>query len=285
MSAEFPIPDAGDNLQWCDFQHLLLDGQWLVDIPKKRVGWTYRMPNAVHARSTPDGRHWAILPRAPGSQRVSLAAVELPDEAVAKRLTSAAADNHFVLAPGGKISVKIEATASPPGDAAFAERLKDRLTAQFVDGGIDVMDGQPLVCVLRIASRTTGRQIGYTERDFSSGAIQERKLSVAESFLDVKAAITLGGRELWVEERSFNNQEMFPRLEKGQTLEQALAADQWSSVKHFAKGIEPPLYLFPEKAKSGLGTSLVTADGAKPGAAPPEETVRPKKAAPRSRRD
>ncbi|MGL5096004.1 MAG: hypothetical protein ACRDD1_10465, partial [Planctomycetia bacterium] len=105
VSAEFPLPVAGKNLQWCNFQHLIMDGQWLVDVDKKRVGWSYRMPNTVHAPLTPDGRHWAMLPRAPSSQRSSLAAVELPDEAVAKKLAAATADNQYILSPGGKISV------------------------------------------------------------------------------------------------------------------------------------------------------------------------------------
>jgi WD40 repeat protein len=165
--AEFPSQADVKALEFCDQDHVLVNGQVLYDLNRKRVVWYYNGGTA--ATGSPDLLHWLVLGN-PFNAGL-LGSLAIPEKKVEDLV--AQSENKSVpamLKAGTKVSIQLE-SGNPPREAdAFRRKLTDALATKLRGVGVTVADGQPVKLVARITEKPTGenlelRKIGPGFRD------------------------------------------------------------------------------------------------------------------------
>ncbi len=72
------LPVSSDVLQFCDDDHVLIGGQYLVSLAKQQIVWTYDLANGLHSRDTLGGYHWYIAAVNPPIARSSCSEQRFP---------------------------------------------------------------------------------------------------------------------------------------------------------------------------------------------------------------
>jgi WD40 repeat protein len=253
---EFPLPTLGTWLHWCDDSRLLLDNSKLIDIDREMIVWSYQSANAIHAAQSPDGRHTALMQQSAQSNQLSLAAIKLPDATAAAKLAGTFSKPAMVLEPGKKITLQFKLTAKPPNNASFESDVTKRMEKYFTAAGISVAGGQPLTVVVSTTNKSTGESMEFR----TLGNIGAAPTVVQEKLIVCRIAVQRGSKVLWNHESTFNNVKFgLTRIKQGETIQQNLLEQQWSSVQTFFSNFEPPVHVFPRDAQNGIGQSALTA--------------------------
>ncbi|MBT4864263.1 MAG: hypothetical protein HON53_03965 [Planctomycetaceae bacterium] len=255
---EFPLPTLGTWLHWCDDSRLLLDNSKLIDTDHEMIVWSYQSPNAIHAAQSPDGRHTALMQQSAQSKQLSLAAIKLPDAAAAAKLAGTVSKPALVLEPGKKVTLQFNLTAKPPKNTSFETDVKDRMEKYFTAAGIAVAGSQPLVVVISTSNKSTGKSMEF--RTLGSTGVGTAPTVIQEKLVVCRIAVQRGSKVLWNHESTFNNVKFgLTSIKPGETIQQNLLNQQWSSVQTFFSNFEPPVHVFPTDAGNGIGQSGMTA--------------------------
>lgn len=258
VECEFPLPTLGKWLHWCDDSRLLLDNSQLIDTEHEMIVWSYQSPNAIHAAQSPDGRHTALMQQSAQSQQLSLAAVKLPDATAAAKLGGNISKPAMILNPGKKITLQLKLTAKPPTNKSFETEVNDRMEKYFIAAGISVEAGQPLTVVISTTNKSTGKSIQF--RSIGSAGRGTPPTVIPEKLVVCGIAVQRGSKVLWKYESAFNNVKFgLTHIKSGETIQQHLLDQQWTSVQAFFSNYESPVYVFPPEAGKGIGQSAMTA--------------------------
>lgn len=261
VKTEFPIPGLGDEMHWCGENALLLDHCALIDLKHGMIVWKYESADATHAVSTPDGRHWCLVGESAQSASRFLAALSIPGPQVVSRLNEAAPKPECILEPGKRVSLQLKLSANPPDSPDFASDVSKKFTERFKQHSITVAKDQPLTVVLSTASKNTGRTMKFRKL---GSAQPGSEAPITEIQIDCAVSITQAGKVVWERKVPYSNHKIgLSRLESGETIEAHLQKRQWEAVKSFFQDFEPPAYVFSESAENGIGTSVLTAQGAR----------------------
>ena len=192
------------------------------------------------------------------SQQLSLAAVKLPDATAAAKLGGNISKPAMILNPGKKITLQLKLTAKPPTNKSFETEVNDRMEKYFIAAGISVEDGQPLTVVISTTNKSTGKSMQF--RSIGSAGRGTPPTVIPKKLVVCGIAVQRGSKVLWKYESAFNNVKFgLTHIKSGETIQQHLLDQQWTSVQAFFSNYEPPVYVFPPEAGKGIGQSAMTA--------------------------
>ena len=80
------IPVTGEVLQFCDDDHLLIDGESLVSLTKERVVWRYQLTTGMHSRDGLGGYHWYVSAINPSDKSYIICGASLPEDPAKKEI-------------------------------------------------------------------------------------------------------------------------------------------------------------------------------------------------------
>ncbi|WP_298864414.1 hypothetical protein [uncultured Gimesia sp.] len=264
IESEFPIPTAGNSLQFTGKNSLLLDHTFLIDTTHKTIVWKYIAKNAIHAVHSPDTRHWLIADSGPTSSTKSITALELPEDKAASRIASGKPKPRLYLEPGKTISLQVNFKNNPPDNAQFAQQITERFKSQYEENGIKIDRGQPLTVQLNLEERQTGRKMQFKPLGKSAANAGLQATTVAGTEVGCSIVVLSGRNEVWRTEIAYGNTAFgITRIKPGESVADHLAQKQWAAVTKFFSIFAPPVYVFDAEKSQGLGSSLLTSGGVK----------------------
>ena len=145
-TARIRIPVTGDVLQFCDDDHLLIDGQSLVSLAKERVVWTYQLAMGLHCRDTFAGCHWYVSAINPTDKSYILYGASLPEDAARKQIDSSTKTPALVMRPSDPIRVDV-VTADLTGPHII-KHVKETFVKRYTDAGVKVADDASFALVI-----------------------------------------------------------------------------------------------------------------------------------------
>lgn len=259
---DFVQPRLGRTLHWCGDQHLLLDNTALVDLQKSLLVWNYELPRGkgVHVPDSPDGRHWYLTSSGGQQASVTLVAAQLPDAGVTQRLAGRKLEPEYLLKPGSRVGVRFNFTSTPPKKPNFQDEVWKGLQQSLARAGMVYDEKSPLVYVLHLSSRSTGKNHEFRVTSFGLGG-GPRQVSVpgleAESGLEVWN----GNERIYDSKQKFVNDSFFVSIRDGVSVEEFLNEQMWNSATGGLLSPVLPRYLLPASAREGLGKSELTVSG------------------------
>jgi WD40 repeat protein len=254
-----PLPTAVAACHWCGDDHLLLNNSALFDVSQKTVAWTYETgdPNTTHVTMPPDGRHWMAAKAARGAS-VQIVAVELPDAAAKTKLAGAKLEPKMVVQPGGNVTVMAKIPERPDRPGFQAEAI-GFLNKAVEKSGVKDAAGQQVKLAVSVDFKTGGM---VPVRFYGSGGRKEIQLQ--EKLLEITVAYDFNGAVLWKTSSSVANLGYFIRVPSVENAQKALDDEMWDRARGFFDALQLPAYVFSKESVYGLGTSVLTGDGAQP---------------------
>lgn len=256
-SEAIPLPIDVVNCQWAGDGYLLLNRTALLDLKQKTVAWTYDTPDdtALAAATPPDARHWLVAKAARGAA-VQIAAIELPDPAAVKRLAGANLEPKMVVQPGGAVTVMPKIPERPDRPGFQAEALGFLNTA-VERSGVKDLPGQPVKLAVNVELKM-GNVVPV--RFFGGGGQQEAQLQ--EKTLEITVAYDFNGAVLWKTSNTIANLGTFVRVPSVETAQKAIDDQMWDRARGFFDALQLPAYVFSQESVYGLGSSLLSGEGA-----------------------
>ncbi len=144
--ARFRIPVTGDVLQYCDDEHLLIDGQSLVSLAKERVVWTYQLQTGLHSRDSLRGFHWYVAAVNPADRAYLLYGAALPEELAKKQIQGSTRTAPVVLRPTD--SIRVDVVTADLAGPHIIKYVKDAFTRRYRDAGMTVAEDAQFAFVI-----------------------------------------------------------------------------------------------------------------------------------------
>ncbi|NOX55827.1 MAG: hypothetical protein GXP27_15575 [Planctomycetes bacterium] len=264
---DFPLPEAGQTLHWCDRDHLLLDASALISLKHGMIVWSYLGPDAIHSADSPDGRHWCVVRKSRQSRVLCLAALTLPEEPVAEKLMNRKGEPSLILQPGTRVSLRLTVETKPPGQPGWETRIREQFVKKLQEQGIEVTQGQALMFEIRVTQKNTGRQLQFRPFGGRIGTSpnQRSPITVPETIVECSVGLKDKTKVVWQTRRGMSNAKFgITHTRPGETVPQHLARQQWEKVTDYLLQLQPPSHVFADDADQGFGHSVLTAELAGP---------------------
>lgn len=247
--SEFPVAAEGKTLEYCGPNHVLLNGNMLYDLDRRKIVWYYN--GGILATGSPDAMHWLVLgnPFNPGL----LGSLAFPDPSVDK-LVAQSEDKTIpaIVKPGAKVSVALE-FGNPPRDADnYRKNLTKLLAGKLTSVGAAPADGQPVKLVARITEKPTGETVEFRQigpgRGRTGGpqnrTIRLRNLDCELSIVDGQGSISIAKSTMHM--RQFG----FVHMPAGETdVEAFMFNEAWKGAESWFRTLGMPSYV----ARGGSG--------------------------------
>ncbi|MEZ6086813.1 MAG: SHD1 domain-containing protein [Pirellulaceae bacterium] len=240
--ATFDKP-SGKFFGWIDDTRLLTQLAGLIDVELGMSLWSYYLPSIDHVVTLPGGI--VVIDKTQEASLIGLNVPHGPVQTVAEKLAKGDA-KLMLLHPGSKVSLKIEAI-----DRVDRSEIESGLKAAVERAGWEV---DPSASVQVIATIGRGKTETLRFRTLGSSIRSEGETVNIKPFT-ASLEIRDGSKVLW--SRSSSN--MVPRLvrlEKGETLKQAVKRYEKPDPSYFERLTIPPKILRPEVTKQ-IGRSRI----------------------------
>ncbi|QDT52845.1 hypothetical protein Pan44_08580 [Caulifigura coniformis] len=135
------IPVTGDVIQFCDENHVLIDGEALVSLAKSRVVWNYELTTGVHCRESLGGYHWYVAAINASDKSYILSGAELPEEAIRKQIDASTRTASVVHRPTDPIQIQV-ITSDLTGPHVI-NHIKETFAQRYTAAGASVTDDAP----------------------------------------------------------------------------------------------------------------------------------------------
>jgi WD40 repeat protein len=252
-----PLPTSVLSCHWCGDDYLLLNNSALFDVKQRTVAWSYETsdPNAIHVTLPPDSRHWLVAKGTRGAA-VQIAAISLPDPAAKTKLNGAKLEPKMVVQPGGAVTVMAKIPERPDRPGFQAESL-GLLSKAVERSGVKDTAGQKIKLAVNVDFKA-GEMVPI--RFFGAGGKQEIQLQ--EKTLDITVAYDFNGAVLWKTHSSVANLGIIVRVPSVENAQKAIDDQMWDRARGFFDALTLPAYVFSQESVYGLGTSVLSGDGA-----------------------
>jgi hypothetical protein len=137
-TARVRIPVSGDVLQFCDDDHLLIDGESLVSLTKERVVWRYQLTTGMHSRDGLGGHHWYVAAINPSDKSYIVYGASLPEDFAKKEIQSSSKTNGITMRPTDPI--KVEVLSTDIAGMNIVKRIKETISKRYADAGVPVSE-------------------------------------------------------------------------------------------------------------------------------------------------
>jgi hypothetical protein len=281
------LPVSGDVLQWCGDDHVLIDGNALVDIRAETVVWRYELPLGFHCRESVDGRHWYAAAVTPTDKFFLMVGAALPEEAILRKISSSAFSKRLLFQPGDNVRLNIPVDHSGP--RSVGDILAKSLSTRYSEADINVSDEAGATLTVRpystqpiIDPRATTETAADPDEAMASKALGP--LARLAKNKGGAAAVAKGGStpdqeaeisNVWEMSLTFQKQLLWRTWVVGSGDSVRFEQDEATAVSEKSTNpaevrlvvaalmmIEPPKFGFAPGAASGAGTSQLTTRGA-----------------------
>lgn len=252
-----PLPMSVTTCHWCADDYLLINDTSLFDIKQKTVAWTYGTtdPNVAHVRTPPDGRHWYLAKSARGAA-VQIVAAELPEAAAKAKLGGAKLEPKMLVQPGGSVTVMAQ-VPERPDRAGFKAETLGLLNQAVEKSGVKDVKGQPV----KLAVSMEFKQHGQVPVQFFGGGKQQQ-VQLQDKSIEITVAYDFNGSALWQTTNRISNIGTFIRVPSIDGAQTVLDDGMWDRARGFIDSLQLPAYVFSPESVYGLGTSILSGDGA-----------------------
>ena len=234
---------------WTDSGHVLV-GDSLVSVSKKCPVWSYKRRRGHLPLEVVGSVTW-LVDADRGLAPPRLVGLSLPDDAALRAERSVDEGSHFVLRPGSKVSLDVQAGA----DSA---KVVEAFTRQLEAVGIRVESGQPVI-VRATSAKGKTQQTNYQVRQF--GRPFERQVQTKSVTGNVyTVAIVDGDKKTAWQVSSETGAPVFVRAQKGESVDDALRRETQQNAGWFLS-VKFPTHVPKADGKKGLGESTLTAQG------------------------
>lgn len=233
MGPQAKMPETA--VCWADKEHVLVGGSALVHVPSQTVVWNYQQ-RALDVQGV-GGRCWYLFGDPADSQR-ALIPFTLPHDAV-----KPASDDQLAIAPGSQVCIELE-LAFLLNDAAgdFRSEVTKKLTTDLERSGFVVVDDAPARLIARLTPGKTG-DVTYERWGIDRGS---ETVSVTEQLYELE--LNVNNQVVWAR----NSRQVSPRhlqLERGETIDQAVARSMLPSTVYFGPGIPARILSVEERER------------------------------------
>jgi hypothetical protein len=229
-------PIDGRDLKWTSDNHLLLNGNLLVDIERRAPIWMY--DNMREISVVRNGKVWFLEGGIGGGGVKVLTSAAVPNKAVLDSVANAKPDDLLVLHPGMEIGLDVQLNGEGDEIAAAKKGLEDRLQKNGMKVMSDLGTKNRLTVTVQPGKTQTVRYHSFG-RPF--GEAQERQ--VATEMLSL--TLELNGETVWKYE-SGTSPPGFLHLKEGETVDGALARvmkEQGDSLPKRCASVWIPAYI------------------------------------------
>ncbi|MDB5338800.1 MAG: hypothetical protein JWN70_4419, partial [Planctomycetaceae bacterium] len=254
-TADFYIPLGSQSLQWCGDAHILVDGNYLIDLPQQKSAWTYVLPYGFSAANQPDGKTWFVTSGGPLDQNAFLANATLPDKPALAQIEAGPLPDDALLLPGMKINLQVNLAAASPLHPNLVTEVTNSYRAAIEKAGFVVGTDSPYTFVITTAQGGSGGNMEL-ELNRRNGGANGTKISVAIAQVQCEVNLMVNGQSVWKESRNVSNRLWgFALLKDGEDPTTHLINQMWNGVANYLKTLPVPRQVFKTNAGAGLGKS------------------------------
>ncbi|HSG69094.1 MAG TPA: hypothetical protein VLA12_01695 [Planctomycetaceae bacterium] len=266
--AEFPLPQLTEQLRFADENHVLLDGNMLVNLQREAVAWNYLFPEEAVIPFGLDDRIIYYGPHYGRKPSIYLTAAKLPEDAVRQKIESSRLSGEFIPLAGKTVSVEAN-VENPPDTQNYRTVIVDHFQkALQAVGATPAAQGRYVLSLQ--TQEGAGRSATFvtsSSRDPFSGSglgsslfrrpepQGEQQANIRSIVCSIK--ISEDGLPNWKTQRTYSNYSFFVMIQAGSSLQQELDKGLWSSVKRFFETALLPTFVFPPGADQGLGRTTL----------------------------
>jgi hypothetical protein len=239
--------------------HLMIDDQYLVDLKKTAVVWSYHI-SGFFAVNSPDHRSWYCTEKPNARDKMLfLTAHDTPSAMVRQKAEAVTLAKQLVLQPGMSVRVQVDLGAVGLGDAnqdverAVVEGLEYR--------GFIVDSAAPLTFSVVAGQRSTGQQIRVTAGPFFNPFGPAKETFEQEELVCRMAVSDSTGKVLWYRDSSVPMR-AFGNVRQDQSASQMLREEMLKNFRNMlaysgsaTQGV--PRYIFADLATIVAGSSTL----------------------------
>jgi hypothetical protein len=247
MIAAIASDSSRSRPSWTDGDHVIA-GDLLFSVSKKCPIWSYKRPNPRFSLEVVGGVTWFAVD---GSGAARLVGLSLPDAPAQKAEQSVDENSFFLVRPGSKLSLDVQAGAD---SAKVAESLRQQLAA----ADIAVEPNQPVV-LRATASKGQTREIAYDVHHFGQPFQRETlKKSVTENVYAV-TIVGMDNKPAW-QVNSSSGAPVFLTTDSGESIDSALRRQTQANAAWFLS-VKIPTHVPTAANAKGRGESIMTPQG------------------------
>jgi len=227
-------PIEGRELKWTSDNHLLVNGNLLVDVERRAPIWMYDNMHQVSA--VRDGKVWFLEGGAAGGGVKVLTSAVVPNKAVLDSVASLKPDDLLVLHPGMEIALNVQ----PNGDGDEMAAAKKGFEERLQKNGMKVVSDSKNRLTVSVQPGKT-QTVRYHSFGRPFGEAQEHQ--VATELLSL--TLELNGETVWKYESGTSPPGLL-HLKEGETVEGALARimkEQGDSLPKRCASVWIPAYI------------------------------------------
>ncbi len=252
----FPRQLSGQTVDFVSSGLVLVDGQYLIDLPKRMVLWEYQI-NADNHRGNKMVRGfanslWAQV-SAPDRSSKGLFPLKLPTDEAKKAAMNLDAAALLVVKPGARMDLRVQCQ-NPQETQKIGTELHNRLKAMNMDITTDTQ-------LWLEATVTPGKTKTVAYQTIGVGRGSE---SVTVTEQHCRLALMEGGKTLWEAKAIIDNAPHFIHNRENQSLQETVSKGNESSVEAFFSGTTIPPYLMRHPEYVVQGATAITAQGNSP---------------------
>ncbi|HVJ67031.1 MAG TPA: hypothetical protein VM510_03545 [Caulifigura sp.] len=238
-TSRFRIPMTGDVLQFCDDDHLLVDGHSLISVAKERIVWTYQLQTGLHCRDSFGGFHWYIAAINPADKAYILYGAALPEDAAKKQVQTSTKTSPMIFKPGD--SVKVDVATTDFAGPHIIKHVKEAFTKRYQSAGMKIADDA------QIAFMIDPGRMGAPRTSVWKVSLLQAGQTVWVGWIQgtPEGSLLLANEPAGTETRFADPPEVRAAL---------------AGLLHF----DPPKFAFARGAGLGDGTSILTTSGPRP---------------------
>ncbi len=228
---EMRVPRAPGELQWCDTKHILIAGEYLLDLEMKVVVWRFRSEGTARYRpGGPDNRLWYTVSRTPASAAM-LQSYPIMDDAVGKKIQAVMNARPTYLKPGTRMSVGMDAGGfgGLRHGKEYSPLLANDFLARVKGEGFNVVPGLPTGFQVNIEEKFRGESLRVPYRDNVSSSIKSVltwQLTCEVLYMDRKVP-------LWRQTRTFQMAAPTKEIVAPQNPDQVLYKTMWDEMQNW----------------------------------------------------
>lgn len=277
---------AHDGLAWTDDRRLLLSGRTLVDVELRIPLWLYPQQRGAVAQA--EGQLWWVQRDNGREAAAALTTISLPHDEARKLAASLDPEELLVIRPGMELTLEVQIA----GSAADRQLVVDILTKKLTAAGFRIAAGPTKLKL--VAAIRPGERMEIEYRSF--GSFDSTKHTVTPQVMSL--TFFLDGKQVWTSGGGGNHPPGILHLERGESVDQALAREMRQNPAWFG-GMWVPSWVAVPPAGTGFAPgnnpaappgavpAPVPSPAAPPGAAPtaPPAKERPSPFKPARKRD
>ncbi len=262
-TADFYVPFGNASLQWCGDEHILVDGNYLINLPQQKAAWTYLLPYGFAASNQPGDKAWYVTSGGALDQNAFLSNATLPDKPALAQIEAGPLPDDALLQPGMKINLQVSLVAASPVHPNLAAEVATSYRAAMEKAGFVLGTGtdSPYTFVISTAMNNPGRNMEL-EMDPRNGVGPRTKISLPITQVNGEVNLMLNGQSIWKHSLIASNRLFgFALIKAGEDPATHLTNQMWNSLAIQLKNQPVPRQIFKSNAGTTLGKSNLVPGG------------------------